>query len=57
MFKKNNNKGFCRYHTAYILFNKGQRIPKGQSQMENPEKLAIYIYGTQDEEKEKQITT
>ena len=29
--------------------NKRQRIPKGQSQMDNPEKLATL--GTQDEEK------
>ena len=31
------------------------RIPKGQSKMNNPEKLATY--GTQDEEKQNKNTT
>ena len=35
--------------------NKRQRIPKGQSNMDNPEKLATY--GTQDEEKQNKHTT
>ena len=35
--------------------NKGQRIPKGQSKMDNPEKLATQ--GTQDEEKHNKNTT
>ena len=30
------------------IVNKRQRTPKGQSKMENPEKLAIY--GTQDKQ-------
>ena len=32
------------------MLTKSQRIPKGQSKMDNPEKLATY--GTQDEEKQ-----
>ena len=32
------------------LTKKRQRIPKGQSKMDNPKKLATY--GTQDEEKQ-----
>jgi len=32
------------------MLNKRKRIPKGQSKMDNPEKLAQY--GTQDEEKQ-----
>ena len=39
---------------AYNL-NKRQRIPKGQSNMDNPEKLALW--GTQDEEKQDKNTT
>ena len=35
--------------------NKGQRIPKGQSKKDNPEKLATQ--GTQDEEKQNKNTT
>ena len=35
-------------HTRHRTY-KGQRIPKGQSKMDNPEKLATY--GTQDERK------
>ena len=35
--------------------NKRQRTPKGQSNMDNPEKLATY--GTQDEEKQNKHTT
>ena len=35
--------------------NKRQRIQKGQSKMDNPEKLAIQ--GTQDEEKQNKNTT
>ena len=31
---------------VYIMLNKRQRIPKGQSKIDNPEKLATY--GTQD---------
>jgi hypothetical protein len=34
----------------YNCFNKRQTIPKGQSKMDNPNKLATY--GTQDEEKQ-----
>jgi hypothetical protein len=34
---------------------KRQRIPKGKSQMDNPEKLTTY--GTQDEEKQSKNTT
>ena len=34
---------------------KRQRIPKGQSEMDNPEKLATQ--GTQDEEKQNKNTT
>ena len=39
---------------AYNL-NKRQRIPKGQSNMDNSEKLALW--GTQDEEKQDKNTT
>ena len=39
---------------TYFL-NKRQRIPKGQSKMYNPQKLAAY--GTQDEEKQNKNTT
>ena len=35
--------------------NKRQRIPKGQSKMDNPEKLPTQ--GTQDEEKQNKNTT
>jgi len=35
-------------HNIFIENNKRQRIPKVQSQIDNPEKLATY--GTQDEE-------
>ena len=35
--------------------NKSQRIPKGLSRKDNPEKLATY--GTQDEEKQSKNTT
>ena len=35
--------------------NKSQRIPKGQSKMDNPEKMATQ--GTQDEDKENKSTT
>ena len=38
-----------------ILSNKRQRIPKGQSNMYNPEKLATQI--TQDEEKQQKHNT
>ena len=38
-----------------ILFNKRQRIPKGQSKMDNPEKLATQI--TEDEEKQQKHNT
>ena len=38
-----------------ILPNKRQRIPTGQSKMDNPEKVGKY--GTQDEEKQNKNTT
>ena len=38
-----------------MIVNKRQRIPKGQSQKDNPEKPATY--GTQDEEKQNKNTT
>ena len=38
-----------------LIINKHQRIPKGQSKMDNPEKLATH--GTQDEEKQHKNTT
>jgi len=37
------------------LSNKRQKIPKGQSEKDNPEKLAMF--GTQDEEKQSKNTT
>ena len=37
------------------MINKRQTIPKGQSKMDNPEKLATY--GTQDEDKQNKNTT
>ena len=37
------------------VVNKRQRIPKGQSKKDNPEKLATQ--GTQDEEKQNKNTT
>ena len=37
------------------MFNKRYRTPKGQSNMDNPEKLATL--GTQDEEKQNKNTT
>ena len=40
------------YHNVIY---KRQRIPKGQSKMDNPEKLATY--GTQDEDKQSKNTT
>ena len=43
-------------HRIYkTTINKRQRIPKGQSKMDNPEKLATY--GTQDQEKQNKNTT
>ena len=39
----------------YGVGNKHKRIPKGQSKMDNPEKLATE--GTQDEEKHNKNTT
>ena len=41
-----------------LSINERQRIPKGQSKMDNPEKLATQgaTQGTQDEEKQTQIT-
>ena len=39
--------------TPYIY--KRERIPKGQSKIDNPEKLATY--GTQDGEKQNKFTT
>ena len=47
--QRNGNIGYTRHRT-----NKCQRIPKGQSKMDNPEKLATQ--GTQDEEKQKHST-
>ena len=41
------------YHWQYYI-NKRQRIPKGQSKKDNPEKMAKQ--GTQDEEKQKHNT-
>ena len=38
-----------------LIMNKHQRIPKGQSKMDNPEKLTTR--GTQDEEKQNKNTT
>ena len=38
-----------------LIINKHQRIPKGQSKMDNPEKPATH--GTQDEEKQNKNTT
>ena len=38
-----------------LLINKRQRIPKGQLQIDHPEKLATQ--GTQDKEKQKKNTT
>jgi hypothetical protein len=43
------------YIEVNVSVNKHQRIPKRQSNMDNPEKLATY--GTQDEEKENKNTT
>ena len=43
---------FMFYHNVIY---KRQRIPKGQSKMDNPEKLATY--GTHDEEKQNKNTT
>ena len=40
---------------AGCVINKRQRIPKGQSNIDNPEKLATQ--GTQDEEKQSKNTT
>ena len=37
------------------VVNKRQRLPKGQSEKDNPENLATL--GTQDEEKQKKNTT
>ena len=37
------------------IVNKRQRLPKGQSEKDNPENLATQ--GTQDEEKQKKNTT
>ena len=42
------------YH-SFCRINKHYRIPKGQSKMDNPEKLATY--GTQDKEKQNKYTT
>ena len=39
----------------YLFLNKRKRIPKGQSKMYNPEKLATQ--GAQDEEKQNKNTT
>ena len=41
-----------------LSINERQRIPKGQSKMDNPEKLATQgaTQGTQDKEKQTQIT-
>ena len=41
-------KAFVRTQIPVFIENKGQRIPKGQSKMDNSKKLATY--GTQDEE-------
>ena len=38
---------------SILIMNKRQRIPKGQSRMDNPETLATL--GTQDEEKDNTI--
>ena len=43
-------------HFAFLLkIIKRQRIPKGQSKMDNPEKRATY--GAQDEDKQNKNTT
>ena len=47
--RETGNIGYTRYRT-----NKRQRIPKGQSKMDNPEKLVTQ--GTQDEEKQNKNT-
>ena len=44
------NNGYKCAGTQHYLIDKGQRIPKGQSKMNNPEKLATQ--GTQDHEKQ-----
>ena len=37
--------------------NKRQRIPKGQAEKDNPEKLATLSQGTRDDEKQSKHTT
>ena len=48
---------YCTLYLTYLLYvvNKYQRILKGQSKMDNPEKLGTQ--GTQDEDKENKNTT
>ena len=48
--RETGNIGYTRHRT-----NKCQRIAKGQSKMDNPEKLATQ--GTQDEDKQNNNTT
>ena len=44
-----------QYSKTWERLNKHQRIPKGQSSMDNPEELSTY--DTQDEEKQNENTT
>ena len=44
------NNGYKCAGIQHYLIDKGQRIPKGQSKMDNPEKLAAQ--GTLDEDKQ-----
>ena len=42
-------------YSTHHLINKSQRVPKGKSKMDNPEKLATQF--TQDDEKQTKNTT
>ena len=55
MSAKNRRIVFLNCYLEKEGINKRQRIPKGQSKMDNPEKLATQ--GTQDEEIQKHNTT
>ncbi len=54
-YRSGNQKWTPQRNWQHRVHNKRQRIPKGKSKMDNPEKLATQ--GTQDDEKQTNNTT
>ena len=54
-FESASNSCYLSYDATFVFTNKRQRIPKGQSKKNNPEKLATQ--GKQDEEIQNKNTT